>query len=207
METDKVIFREERLEEIYKLLKSNQKVYVADLARTFAVSPSSIRLDLVELESRGLIRRTYGGAILPSAGEVFVEPLSELSQRSKLMRAEKEAIGKLAVTLIGDGDSLMIDGGSTTLQVAKNLYARRNLMIVTNSISFLPDLLEIKDAVVYLVGGMVYRENGVLVGDIANNITASLHPKKAILGIDGISLKYGFTTGDPSVPAEASIKR
>lgn len=210
----KKIFREERLQKIYEQILTEKKVYVEDLAKQFAVSSSSIRLDLVELNSRGLVTRIYGGALLPDhtingsrVNEGSQELKPELNFRSMSERAEKEAIGKSAASLIKDGDTLMIDGGSTTQCVVKHLARKRDLTIVTNSIPLLSDLLTIEDADVYLIGGLIYRDNVVLVGDIANTSIEQFNTMKAILGIDGISLEAGLTVANPNASIIASTKR
>lgn len=204
----KKIFREERLQLIYKRIKETKKVFTKELAEDFNVSRSSIRLDLAELEARGLITRTYGGAILPNGlkGNV-VENLSDLEIRLRRNKKEKEAIGKLAATLVEDGDTIMIDGGSTTHQVVMNLQEKRDLTIITNAVSFLAELMAMNASVVYFVGGMLQRDNAVLVGDISNEVVEYFHPMKAILGIDGISIESGLTAANPSTPAVSSIKR
>jgi DeoR/GlpR family transcriptional regulator of sugar metabolism len=90
-------FREERLRLIMEQLMENKKILVADLATQFNVSPSSIRLDLAELEQRGLLRRTYGGAMLPeSFDEQIIITKSILPARQETLKEEKEAISKAA---------------------------------------------------------------------------------------------------------------
>ncbi|MCL4487742.1 MAG: DeoR/GlpR family DNA-binding transcription regulator [Chloroflexi bacterium] len=205
---NRAIFREERLQSIFGRIEKDKRVYVKRLAKEFDVSDSSIRLDLAELESRGLLRRTHGGAILQAASNGnSVKSISSLHVRAQENQAEKDAIGGIAASLIDDGDTIMIDGGSTTQSVAKHLVGKHNLTIITNSISLLPDLFAIPDAVIYVVGGMVYRENEVLVGDISNENTGYFHPSKAVLGIDGVSPEFGLTAANTSVPAVAAIKK
>ncbi|MGI9951891.1 DeoR/GlpR family DNA-binding transcription regulator [Moorellaceae bacterium AZ2] len=204
------MFREERLQAIYEKIRAEKKALVKDLAKEFGISASSIRLDLAELESRGLITRTYGGATLPNHwknGSSLTENISELDVRNNINQAEKDAIGRLAASLVNDGDTIMIDGGSTTRHVAEHLSSARKLTVITNSISLLPALYAIKDVTIYLIGGLLYRENAVLIGDLANDMVKAFHPDKVIMGIDGISLTHGLTAANPSVPAVASFKR
>jgi len=93
---------------------NERKILVSDLSTKFNVSPSSIRLDLTELEKRGLLRRTYGGAMLPDLLEKqIILHKSVLQTRQKVLIEEKEPIGNAAAHLIEDGDSLILDGGST----------------------------------------------------------------------------------------------
>ncbi len=206
------LFPEERLEQLYKIIQDEKKVRVNDVSTRFSMSRSTIRTDLEELESRGLIVRTHGGAILRSSTlkDNENEKLShnvELNIRTQEYTEEKRAIGQLAATLINDGDTLMIDGGSTTKAVAEQLIDKKKLTIVTNSIFLMPDLMAIGDSAVYLTGGIVYKENSVLVGDWSNDFVSHFKTKKSILGMDGVSIESGLTVADSMVPAVASIKK
>ena len=113
------LFREERLQLITELVRTRRKVHVDELAAEFKVSPSSIRIDLTELESRGLLKRTHGGAIATTKFQGrMVTQKSSLELRQAAQQTEKMAIGRAAAELIEDGDTLMIDGGSTTFHLA-----------------------------------------------------------------------------------------
>lgn len=209
---NKKLFPEERLELFYNKIKEKKKVHVNELASQFHMSKSTVRMDLTELESRGLIKRTHGGAILQSEliaedGEDMVRSTMGINLRMQENQAEKEAIGQLAASLINNGDTIVIDGGSTTQFVGKYLSDKSGLTIITNSFYMLPELLTIKDSAIYLAGGIVYKENGVLVGDLTNEFISHFSPQKLILGIDGISIENGLTVADSMVPAVASIKR
>ncbi len=209
---DKKIFPEERLELIYKKILEKKKVLVNELADEFGMSRSTVRMDLAELESRRLIKRTHGGAILlndlnAEDGKEMVRNILDINLRIEKNQAEKYAIGKLTASLINNGDTIMIDGGSTTQCVAKNLGDKSGLTIITNSFYMLNDLISIKDSAVYLAGGIVYKENCVLIGDLTNDFVSRFMPHKLILGIDGISLQQGLTVANSMVPAVASIKK
>jgi DeoR/GlpR family transcriptional regulator of sugar metabolism len=196
------IFREERLKWITHRLKISKSVQVNELAMEFGISPSMIRLDLKELEERGLLQRTHGGAILPEglSGRITTGK-PPFDTRQSTLQAEKEVIGSATANLINDGDSLMIDSGSTTVHVVRALQSKHNLTIVTNAIDLLPDLLAIPDAQVYLSGGLVNRDYVTLLGEIANEVLGRFRTTKAILGIDGISLEHGLSATDPAIAA------
>lgn len=199
------IFREERLRKILEILSQEKKIVVKDLARRFEVSESSIRLDLSELEKRDLIYRTHGGAIQP--GETrndIVLKKNLLKQREDTCAEEKRKIAEAVIGLISDGDSIMIDGGSTTYFVTKQLHKKRGLTIITTSTHFLPVLSEISDANIFLTGGLFHREFEDLIGEIPVDVIGRFSPDKTIMGIDGISLKQGLTATEPSM---ASLKR
>jgi DeoR/GlpR family transcriptional regulator of sugar metabolism len=191
------LFREERLQLIMKLLLENKKVLVADLVTHFNVSASTIRLDLAELETRGVLSRTHGGAILP---EKLINELitskNLLALRDETKTAEKDAIAKSVVDLINDGDSIMIDGGSTTARIAYRLAKKRNLTVITTSYHLLSILIEIPDVKIFTTGGLLHRDFKDFTGEISLDSISRFHTDITILGIDGISVKHGLTTPD-----------
>jgi len=199
------LFKEERLQIIMELISSEKKVFVNELADRFKVSSSSIRLDLAELEKRGLINRTHGGAIISeNVGNDIVLGKSFLNLREEINKEEKLQIGCAVVKLINDGDSIMMDGGSTIYYISKCLGKKRGLTIITTSIHILPIIMEIPDAKVYLTGGLVHRDFEDLIGDISTSSIQRFKPDYVIMGIDGASIRHGYTTTDPSM---AQIKR
>ncbi|MEA3335031.1 MAG: DeoR/GlpR family DNA-binding transcription regulator [Chloroflexota bacterium] len=194
------LFREERLQLITELVKTRRKVHVGELAVQFNVSPSSIRIDLAELESLGLLKRTHGGAIATTEVQGrLVTQKSSLELRQMAHQTEKMAIAQAAVDLIEDGETLMIDGGSTTIHVASQLRDKRGLTIITTAISLLPHLMAIPDARVYVVGGLLDTRFETLVGDITIDTLERFRTSKAILGIDGVSASAGLSVTDPAV--------
>ena len=195
-------FREERLKSIAERVIAGQAVRVNDLAKEFGVSPSSIRTDLNELEGKGILKRTHGGAILVDAlyGRLIVAK-QPFEARQQQLQPEKEAIGRAAAALIDDGDTLMLDAGSTTLHVARCLGTKRSLTIITNAITLLSDLMAIPDAQVYVTGGLLDPGFATLLGDIALSTISRFHTVKAILGIDGLSVDRGLSVTDPAVAA------
>ena len=201
----KKLFREERLRLIMENIYDQKKVVVNDLAKQFNRSSSSIRLDLAELESRGLIVRTHGGALLAdNAADDFILNKKFLQLRTESNKDEKQRIGEAAIDLIHDGDSIMIDGGTTNFFVAKNLIKKRGLTIITTSIHLLPLLLEIPDAKIFLTGGLVYRDFEDMIGEISLESINRFKPDHTIIGIDGVSIEQGLTTTEPTM---APLKR
>ena len=194
------LFREERLQRIAELVKTRRKVRVGELAAEFGVSPSSIRIDLAELESLGLLKRTHGGAIATTAlQEQLVTQKSSLELRQVAQQAEKMVIGRAAAALIADGDTLMIDGGSTTIHVARHLLDKRGLTIITTAISLLPHLMAIPESRIYVVGGLLDARFETLVGDITVDTLERFRTAKAILGIDGVSVSAGLSVTNSAV--------
>lgn len=202
---DSKIFREERLRMITEIACSQKKVIVNDLAEHFNRSQSSIRLDLAELEARGLLTRTHGGAILADDVETdFVLGKIILTKRIETNKPEKQRIAEAVADLVHDGDSVMIDGGSTTYYVAKHLNSKRGLTVITTSLYLLPPLMENPETKIFMTGGMIHRDFQDLVGGISVDTLARFTPTCAITGIDAFSIDNGFTTTEPSM---AQIKK
>lgn len=207
MINEKWSFREERLGLIYQMIQEKASVTVSELARQFNISESTVRLDLTALEESSLIKRTHGGAIIldePSSNALLSS--ESIKKRINFMTDEKKAIGLKASTLIEDGDTLMIDGGSTTSFVIKNIKQRKNLTVITNSFLIIEDLISQTDVNLFILGGLTFHKHGITVGGMTNNDLASFFPNKTILGIDGLSVDRGLMCEDPSVPAVAAVK-
>lgn len=125
------IFAEERKDRILTLLERKQKVTVSELSREFGVSEVTIRKDSNSLENMGLLKRTHGGAI-SIYGTRFELPTVEKVVKNK---EEKQKIGAYAASLIQDGESILLDSGTTTLEIARNLRNARNLTVVVNDLN------------------------------------------------------------------------
>src|ERR1700716_2739122 len=123
-----------RRSELLQLARNHSQVTVADLASKFGVSPDTIRRDLDVLAGQGLLERTHGGAV--PAG--LVNQDSPLDQRIVTHKPAKQRIARAAADLIRDGETLMINGGSTTLAFARELAGCRDLTIVTNNLQVPP---------------------------------------------------------------------
>lgn len=197
------MFREERLRELVDLLAENGQIRVPDAASYFDVSESTIRLDLKELEGRGLILRTHGGALLqgPPEGRPTFEMQKAFPERLEENIAQKRAIGRATAALIEDGEIIMIDGGSTTRQVCRNLNECRSLIMVTNVANTYPDLIANENIRVVLTGGELEHESMTLLGEPTQLTLAKYRASKAILGIDAVSVEFGLTTLDAQAAA------
>jgi DeoR/GlpR family transcriptional regulator of sugar metabolism len=192
------LYAKERLTRIMEILRRESKVSVEALAQQFDVSGVTIRADLRELELRHLIMRTHGGALLK---ETIEESLREDRDPSYARRVteniqRKEAIGRAAAALLRDGDSVMLDDGSTTLQVAHSLPLDRKLQIITNGVNICLELLENPSVEVIATGGTLNRVDLSYTGKVAEDTVRRFFANKAILGASGISLTQGITAPD-----------
>lgn len=162
---------------------------VAELVAQFGVSRDTIRRDLHALEQRGLLVRTHGGAI---AADTRVTREIALNQRMDAQADVKMRIGRAATALIRDGETLIINGGSTTYYFATALGERRQLMVVTNNLRIPPALPERAVRVIYVLGGTYWGNPQVTIGPIGFATTARINADTAVIGVTGISLQ-GFS--------------
>ncbi|MBS1369506.1 MAG: DeoR/GlpR transcriptional regulator [Lentisphaeria bacterium] len=165
---------------------------IAELAAALQVSEATVRRDLQSLESRGSVQRVHGGAIRVESDEKR-EPL--FHEKATLRAGEKERIAEAALALIGDGDSIYLDGGSTVLALARKLGSRRELTIVTNSLMAAAELMESGHRLI-LLGGEFRPLSRTLVGPLTSPIGEALHIGKAFFGTIGLTAS-GVSTTDP----------
>ena len=152
-----------------------------ELVRVLGVSESTIRRDLEVLDLSGSVKRTHGGAVY--AGEVRSMP--PFDERTETAAAEKRAIGQATAALLQDGDTVLLDGGTTTLEVARALVGRR-MQVVTNSLPIAQLLASSQQTDLILIGGYVYPRTGVALGPLAIATMQSIRVRTAILGAGGI---------------------
>jgi DeoR/GlpR family transcriptional regulator of sugar metabolism len=188
----------DRHKHIHDLLERKGVVAVTELAPMLGVSELTIRRDLDELSRKGLLERTHGGAILNQ--RMSVEPLYQ--QKNEAHKAEKELIGRAAAGLADDGDTLLINSGSTSLEVIRCLQGR-SLRIITSNVGALADAGGGEPEVI-LIGGLYRPRSNSLVGAMASLCLQQVYGSKAFIGVDGISVKYGLTT---PILEEAEIAR
>jgi DeoR family transcriptional regulator, fructose operon transcriptional repressor len=193
------MFVEERKQRILTALHRRPTVRVAELSRALRVSTASIRRDLADLERAGLLRRTHGGAVTPRLAAL--EPT--LAEKEDQYQAEKGAIAGLAAGFVQEGDTIFLDAGSTTRQIARELLHRRGITVVTNALNIAWELAS-SDLEIVLTGGQLRR--GILsqVGPLAEQAIASLHMDILFLAANGVEIEKGVTT--PSL-IEAQTKR
>lgn len=194
------MFPEERRRRILEQMRAGEAVAVCDLAAEFGVSESSVRRDLAELERSGLLARTHGGA-LPVEG-TMEEPT--FAEKTAVHLPEKSAIARVAAGLVKDGQSIILDAGTTTLGIARLLKQRRDLTVVTNAFHIAAELADSPAIRVIVTGGEVKGNTFALIGPAAERMLASVNVDTVFLGTNGIDLQRGLTT---PTEAEAAVKR
>lgn len=190
MAKNDTIFAEERRRLIVELVNENTKATVQELCHTFSVSSATIRNDLRSLEDSCLLKRTHGGAI--SCRSVNYEINSY--ERAEARLAQKAQIAAKAVSLIKEGDTIALDTGTTTFELAKLLTKFHDLTVVTNDLQIALYLEQYSNANIFLAGGFLRRDYHCTVGNKALDAVSDFNVDKAFIGANGISLTRGIAT-------------
>ncbi|WP_027891013.1 DeoR/GlpR family DNA-binding transcription regulator [Calidithermus chliarophilus] len=184
---------EDRRRKIIELLEQKGSVLVEELAAEFGVSQVTVRKDLSELEERGLLHRTHGGATF--AHKSLFNP--SFREKLHLQQAEKQAIARAALEHIEEGDSLILDAGTTSLTLARLIKHRfRSLYVITNSVPIALELAETRWDVL-LTGGQVRHHSMALIGPATVRALEVYHADKAFVCATGVSVHKGYSTPNP----------
>lgn len=176
-----------RQDRICELLARNGECSINELARRLGVSGMTIRRDLQVLVERGKVIRTHGGAAM--AERISFE--FDFLKRAKENQAAKQAIAAIAAAHIEDGQSVMLDSGTTTLALARQLRGRRRLTVVTTSLPIAAQLQYDPEIRVLLLGGYVRPSSPDLAGALTEANLEQLHADAAFIGVHGID-RRGF---------------
>jgi DeoR/GlpR family transcriptional regulator of sugar metabolism len=188
----------QRKQHILSVLRRDGQVVAKDLSLRLGLSEDTIRRDLRELASDGLLQRVHGGA-LPASQAVV-----DFAGRQALATEEKVAIGQAAAKLVQPGQVVFVDGGTTAVQLARHLDPQLHATLVTHSPSVAVELVGHAHIEVVLIGGRLFKHSVVSVGATAVESIARIHADTYFMGVTGVHPKAGLTTGDME---EASIKR
>jgi len=191
----------ERRKKILSMLETNGQVFVHELSEEFNVSEVTIRNDLELFESKGLLIRSRGGAMLV---ENTVGMDYRLSDKDKINYHEKIRIGKKAAELVNSGETIILDSGTTTLEIAKNLNANKSINVITNALNIANELLKVPDINVIVPGGTLRKNSHSLVGPLAEKSMRHFYVDKVFLGVDGFDPTEGAFT--PNIE-EASLNQ
>ncbi len=183
------------------------EVTVAQLADRFDVSPDTIRRDLDQLDADGLLIRTHGGAVSLSA---IPRPDTGLDVRMRLQTQAKERIGAQAATLVRDGSTIIVNGGTTTLALIRALVDHRDLTVATNSLRGATELSPKVYRDLYVFGGAVRVSAQATVGPVrfpawAQNPEVDIRCDLALIGVGAVSADSGYSTsnlGEASMMSE-----
>ena len=195
------VFAEERQAQVVEYVHKHKKATVHDLTALCEVSSATIRNDLRVLERRGLLMRTHGGAMVATKTR-YEEALHE---RHTHNLEQKQGIANAALSLIEDGDTIILDTGTTVLELARLLHQKRNLTVVTNDIEIARVLLSAnEDGTLILIGGVVRKQFRCVTGSLSSAMLCGLLVDKAFMATNNFDLEKGASTPDLD---QADIKK
>ena len=180
---------EERRTQILQIIRSAGRVKVNLLTKRFKTSAVTIRNDLNELHQRGLVLRSHGGAVLPE--KILRE--SPVHERLMAYSDEKRRIGAMAVSLIHDGETIILDSGTTTLEIARQMKKLQGLQVITNGVNIAAELLDARDLQVFIVGGTVRGESASISGRFTEEMFDQFSADKLFLSGAGCDLDFGVS--------------
>jgi DeoR family transcriptional regulator of aga operon len=180
----------ERRNRIIDKLETEKQVLVSDLSREFDVSEVTIRNDLAYLEEIGIMYRTHGGGI--KQRKVALE--YGLTEKEKQNLPEKKRIGEKAAGLIQENDTIILDSGTTTMEIAKNLSNFKNLTVITNALNIIGQIKEYPQVHLIVPGGVLKPRSHALYGAPAEDAFKNYYCDKFFMGVDAIDLNHGLST-------------
>jgi DeoR/GlpR family transcriptional regulator of sugar metabolism len=180
---------EERRTQILQIVRSEGRARVNELASRFSSSAVTIRNDLNELHQRGLVLRSHGGAVLPE--KILRE--SPVYERLKTHAEEKRRIGAAAATLIHDGETIILDSGTTTLEIARQLKNKQGLQVITNGVNIAAELLDAREVQTFIVGGTLRVDSASIIGRSAEEMFEQFSADKVFLSGAGCDPDFGVS--------------
>ncbi|MGW6685425.1 DeoR/GlpR family DNA-binding transcription regulator [Streptomyces sp. NPDC054961] len=188
----------ERREHLLGLLAREGKVVAKDVAAELGISEDSVRRDLRDLAAEGLCQRVYGGALPVSPAA------ADYSARQAVATDGKRKVAAVAAGLVRPGATLILDGGTTALAVARALPQDLACTVITHSPTVAAALLDHPRAELFLLGGRVFKHSAVACGAVAVEAAQNVSADLCLLGVAGVHPEAGLTTGDAE---EAAMKR
>lgn len=191
----------ERRKQIEELINTNKSVLVAELAAQFDVTPETIRADLLKLEKKGILIRTYGGATLSTGSG------AELTFKERdVMNAEaKHRIGARAAELIRSGETIFLDASTSALYLARNIKEKHGLTVITNASSIVAELSECENIKLISTGGLLSKRNMSYTGRFAERmIRENFAANKFFFSCKGVTVERGLTDASEE---EAYVKQ
>lgn len=190
-----------RQKQVLDYINKNGSAQIKELAEVFGVSEATIRRDLDDMDAAGHIQRTHGGALMNQQSTSFERIHSE---KMKLMLNQKRRIAKMASGLVEDGDTILLDSGSTSFFVAQNLSDYKNLTVITYDLYIANSVMLHSSSILAVTGGVRRSGYNVLVGSDVEEYIRKTSVNKVFLGADAIDISFGVSNANLM---EASIKR
>ncbi|MER6531951.1 DeoR/GlpR family DNA-binding transcription regulator [Streptomyces sp. NPDC001508] len=188
----------ERREHLLDLLARTGKIVAKDVATDLGISEDSVRRDLRDLAAEGLCQRVYGGALPVSPAVV------DYDARRAVAPDGKRKVASMAAGLVRPGGSVILDGGTTALAVARALPKDLACTVITHSPTIATVLIDHPRAELFLLGGRVFKHSAVTCGATAVEAAQNVSAELCLLGVTGVHPEAGLTTADAD---EAAMKR
>lgn len=189
---------DERRQTILQVIEKKGFVTLNQLMELVGASDSTVRRDLEVLDGNGQIRRTRGGATYVG------ESLTSFDVRRTKARKQKERIAEAAAALVQPGETVILDGGTTTVEVAREL-AGRSLQVVTNSIPIVNALVNSPETELIVIGGFLYPKTGVNLGPLAVEALKSIHARRLFISVGGMTATSLFNSNALLVETERQM--
>lgn len=184
------MFQIDRHKKIYNYLIAHQKATVNELSEMCKVTPMTIRRDLDKMEKDNLVTRVFGGVVL----ETNLVPDIPYEEKEKLYIYQKRQIGISAAELVVDGSIVILDSGTTCLEIAKNIVDRKNLKVITNDILIAAYLMKFNDIEVYCTGGRVQPQVGGCIDTNTIRFLNEINADICFLGASAVHTDCGIFT-------------
>lgn len=178
-----------RLDQIMDYLKSHNLVTVEQLVSAISASPATIRRDLIKLDKEGVISRSHGGVALNR----FIPAQPTTLEKMQRNLAEKQAIAQLAVSCVQSGDSVVLDAGTTMLELARQL-THLHLRVITSDLHIALFLSEFKQIETTIIGGRIDDSSQSCIGEHGRRLLRSINPDVAFVSCNSWSIERGITT-------------
>jgi DeoR family transcriptional regulator, aga operon transcriptional repressor len=202
-DAEKELMTQQRRARIVATVQRLGSVRVGELASRFGVSEVTIRNDLVVLEKEGRLARDRGGAVAKESGR-FVTSLLRVDERSALNHEAKRRIAMAAAGRVGSGDTILLDAGTTVVEMASSLTECVPLTVVTNALNVIMAFNRMPDVRLMCLGGTFHPESGSMVGLLAEHALGELTVQKLFLGAQALDLENGMTDSTTEI---AQVKR
>lgn len=191
-----------RKENILRYVNSTGGATIRELSILIDVSEATIRRDLDELSRDNMLVRTHGGARPLKSHQISYAGV--YNQKSEFMVAEKKRIGLAAASYVNDGDTIILDSGTTTFQIALNLETKKHITVITNDLHIANAIVLDPTSSVFVTGGLRKGEFSVLTGSITKNYFRQIRVDKTFLSTDAIDIHFGLAN---AIIDEADLKK
>jgi DeoR family transcriptional regulator of aga operon len=191
---DSRLLAEQRRRRILDLIEERGQITVRDLVEKFSISAVTARADLDSLSAEGMAVRSHGGAVR----RVEASQDYPLRLKKTLHHAEKARIGRAAAELIQNGETVILDSGTTTAEIARHLKMRRlqSVTVITHALNIASELLDASTLSVIMIGGLLRPVSGSFVGPQAETMLKEFHADRLFLAVDGFDMELGPSTPD-----------